>query len=892
MRKKNRSAPKTVTDFDPESESFQRKKWFEEIAEDPKDFKPVTEQILIELKEEAKKCHDAEVANYNIKNSKSNSDYKWMKTVMSKGTVSDKIAASVVAIQDNPVCSLDTLQNLVNMVKVGKKKECVTTIDTLTELFLSDLLRPDQKLKAFHQRPLALLQELSSGNAITRRKLLSNWYFEDQLKELYTTFVLALNNVAHDVLDNNKEKAISSMYKLLAGNPEQEKNLLTYLVNKLGDPSQKVASKAIYSLGQLLFKHPNMQGVVLSEVEKLLFRSNISPKAQYYGLCFLSQFYLSHESNEVARRLIEVYFSFFKACVKKGEIDSRMMSALLMGVNRAYPYAKLEMEKISEHIDTMYRVVHIANFNISLHALSLLYQVSDHHNNVTDRFYSALYKKLIDPKLFTTTHQAMLLSLIYKALLKDTETTRIKVFVKRLLQLSLLMQPAFACGVLYLISQLMGKKQNIQSLVLKQTVLKNDGSDDEDEERYHDVKDDEIEIKQEDEEGSGDDIKPDVSVLNHAIKPSWDHCANSSKKEKSPTYNALSRNPLYAGGDFCAYTELFDLKNHFHPTVALYATNILDGNIIKYSGDPLKDFTLIRFLDRFVFKNPKKYEEGTVQGAHPTFGKRKLYLPKGLRSLRVNSANYLNEDSKNIPVDEMFMYSYLRKKYHDREQDFGDKSDEDDSDLESVQSEEFEEMLEKMAGLPKDDEEDLDFLNDVGDNLKTNGKSQKDKKRTDDDDSDDDDSEMEDASDEELSMDEDEDFDEDDLEMNDDDKMLLGDLDDDEDEEVVFDDEEPKSAKSKKKKSKDTNSIFASAEEFASLLDDEGSSKIAPGSSNALSNKDNASTKQLAWEQSRNRWLKGFDEVVGKKKNSKGSNFGKKRKGPNKFNNKAKKRKN
>lgn len=53
-----------------------------------------------------------------------------------------------------------------------------------------------------------------------------------------------------------------------------------------------------------------------------------------------------------------------------------MMSALLMGVNRAYPYAKLELEKISDHIDTMYRIVHIANFNVSLHALMLLHQVS------------------------------------------------------------------------------------------------------------------------------------------------------------------------------------------------------------------------------------------------------------------------------------------------------------------------------------------------------------------------------------------------------------------------------------------------------------------------------------------------------------------------------------
>lgn len=51
-----------------------------------------------------------------------------MKTVMSKGTVSDKIAAHTVSIQDNPMCSLETVRNLVNMVKVGKKKECTTVM--------------------------------------------------------------------------------------------------------------------------------------------------------------------------------------------------------------------------------------------------------------------------------------------------------------------------------------------------------------------------------------------------------------------------------------------------------------------------------------------------------------------------------------------------------------------------------------------------------------------------------------------------------------------------------------------------------------------------------------------------------------------------------------------
>ncbi|KAJ8957550.1 hypothetical protein NQ318_020589 [Aromia moschata] len=301
-------------DFDDYEEP---KKWYNEIAEDSQNLEKCTEQVLIELKDEAKKCNDAEVANYNIKNSKRNSNYQWMKTIMSKGTVSDKIAAHTISIQDNPVCNLDKIRNLVGMVKVGKKKECIAVIDTLQELFLSDLLLPDKKLRAFHQRPLSEINELSSGNAVTRRKLLSVWYFEDQLKEVYTQFVLALNTVAHDTVESNKEKAVSAMYKLLAGNPEQEKNLLIYIINKLGDPSQKVASKAIYCLTQLLYEHSNMQGVVLNEIEKLLFRPNISSRAQYYSLCFLSQFHLNHEGRDVARNLIEVYFSFFKALVKK-----------------------------------------------------------------------------------------------------------------------------------------------------------------------------------------------------------------------------------------------------------------------------------------------------------------------------------------------------------------------------------------------------------------------------------------------------------------------------------------------------------------------------------------------------------------------------------------------
>lgn len=68
-------------------------------------------------------------------NSKTNSNYQWMKTIMAKGVTSDKIAAFIVAIQDYPIYNLDTLSNLVGMVKVGKKKECIIVVGKIISIY-------------------------------------------------------------------------------------------------------------------------------------------------------------------------------------------------------------------------------------------------------------------------------------------------------------------------------------------------------------------------------------------------------------------------------------------------------------------------------------------------------------------------------------------------------------------------------------------------------------------------------------------------------------------------------------------------------------------------------------------------------------------------------------
>ena len=92
--------------------------------------------------------------------------------------------------------------------------------------------------------------------------------------------------------------------------------LLEVLVNKLGDPVKKVASKALFHLSEVVREHPLMKLIVVQEVERLLFRNNIGKKAQYYGICFLNIVSLNHAEAQLALKLVTVYLAFFKACVK------------------------------------------------------------------------------------------------------------------------------------------------------------------------------------------------------------------------------------------------------------------------------------------------------------------------------------------------------------------------------------------------------------------------------------------------------------------------------------------------------------------------------------------------------------------------------------------------
>lgn len=368
-----------------ESTTNIRQRWYEEYQKAAGPCKhSKSETDVLYLRDEAKKYLDAETAAFQLKQSKSHdSETKWLKTALQRGTTSDKIAASIVLIQDNPKHNLGRLLSLVSQVRGAKHDQCRMIIESLKELFLADLLHPQFKLLKLEEQDLDTLNVETGSDSIVRtnparNRLLAHWYFEDQLREQYERFVLNLSAVASDTVDANREKAIAAMTDLLVGNAEQEHKLLELLVNKIGDPNSKVGSKAVFCINKLLYEHPNMKLVVLREIEKLLFRKNVGQRTQYYAICLLAQYVLDRNDEEIAATLIEVYFAFFKACLKRGEPDTRMMAAILMGVNRAYPFAKVDSKILNEHIDSIYKVVHLGSFNVSLNALSLLHQVSSY----------------------------------------------------------------------------------------------------------------------------------------------------------------------------------------------------------------------------------------------------------------------------------------------------------------------------------------------------------------------------------------------------------------------------------------------------------------------------------------------------------------------------------
>ncbi|KAH7422635.1 hypothetical protein KP509_12G018100 [Ceratopteris richardii] len=579
--------------------------------------------LVVNMRKKGEHLMERFVMEYESSRGK-DSDMRWLMMARKTGTTADKVAALTVLLQDNAVANLRSLDSLLGMVtSKGGKRHAAMGIDALKELLLSSLL-PDRKLKSLTQQPLKAQSDSQEVDV-----LLLLWYWEDCLKQRYGQFIASLEEASKDNLLFLKEKAVKTIYELLKNKPEQERKLLSALVNKLGDPGRAIASKAGYYLSCLLTAHPNMKMVVVQEVDFFLFRRHVGLRSIYQAVVFLNQIILSKRGDgpKLARRLIDIYFSVFKAVTKSGntsfhedkvnkqekkrvlrkeseevdtvEMDSRLLSALLTGVNRAFPYVADEDADtvVEEHTPILFRMVHSNSFNVGVQALMLLHQLLERHNAVSNRFYRTLYAVLLSPGLSKSSKMEMFLGLVFKAVKSDLNLKRIAAIVKRLMQVALQAAPHFACGCLLLVSELLKLRP-----MLWHAVTQPENADDEIE-HFEDCKE--------------DTETGDLSHANQALGTSelvevTRADAELGQWPSKGKYDPRLRDPCFCNADQACWWELTALASHAHPSVAVMAKTLISGESILYAGDPLRDLALTVFLDRFAEKKPKPLRKNAI----------------------------------------------------------------------------------------------------------------------------------------------------------------------------------------------------------------------------------------------------------------------------------------
>jgi ribosome biogenesis protein MAK21 len=612
--------------------------------------------------------------------SSSNSFYN---TVIASGTLSDKISALTLAVQESPLHNVKALETLIGLAKKRSRAQAVDVLRALKDLFAQGSLLPgDRRLYTFAAQPglVAGFSKLKTWNLgeemphSVKHSQLMAWYYEDWLKEQYFEILKTLEVWCNDEIEFSKSRAVNYVYELLKEKPEQESNLLRLLINKLGDPIKKIASQTSYLLMQLLGAHPAMKETVIAAIEAdFLFRPGQSMHGKYYAIVTLNQTALSTQEEQVAVKLLDIYFSLFGSILKptesasaapadgcksttrgerrnrktrgpepetkEMELREKFIAAILTGVNRAYPYTDTDGRNLSAHLDTLFKITHSSNFNTSIQAMMLIQQMSSSHQASSDRFYRTLYESLLDARLISSSKQQLYLNLLHRSLKADLNIKRVKAFVKRILQILSLHEASFICAAFFLLKDLENTFPALGGLVDQPE------EHDEEEETFRDVDEEESEGLQEAQQARLQKLE-----------------AKQNAKDK--TYDGRKRDPEHSHADNSCAWELLPFLAHFHPAVSLSADNL--SRHFKMPGKPdLKIHTLIHFLDRFVYKNPKlasiNLRGSSIMQPMASSNAQSALIGSSatLPSLAVNTDRFRNQTDDQVSAEDVFFHQYF-----------------------------------------------------------------------------------------------------------------------------------------------------------------------------------------------------------------------------------------
>ncbi len=663
----------------------------------------------------------------------SSSDEKWVESTMRKGTLKDRIAAMSVTLSTDPLHKFYALDGLMSMVGCssssndgGKVNSRVAqlTAEAMEDLFTNTLLPPDRKLLTLAQRPLAQYEisgggdndnetgktknktKKSTGKKSLSPRILLLWRFEEMIKEKYELYLRQyMAKTLQDGAELQKIATLRSAGNLLTSVPEGEVQLLNMMVNKLGDPEKKTAAAAGHQLRLVLQEHSNMQNIVAREVQQLAHRPHLAPKALYNCIVFLNQLQLKredpiavtideegnniskkHESYSLPASLIKTYFRLFEVAVQQnqkkkkskddsgGSMKSRLLSALLTGVNRAHPYLPEKDQDMEEHVDALYRIVHTSPPAACTQALMLLFhlavgsQIEEERAEESektqeemgeslrrkDRFYRALYATLAKGNIISSgKHLTMYFNVLYKAMKYDTNVARVHAFAKRLLVAVVHAPAPLVAASAYLLQEISSTHEGLRQ-------------------SWEDIPDPDS--------SAGlvlDDHKrePKAGIVHFEELQKSNQPQNKDSAEDGDKLDHSQGNP--------PSWELSLLAHHFHPSVSKFVNEI---GKIDYGGDPLQDFGLAPFLDKFAYRNPKSREkliQQRQQSGSRTGNRRSGNLEARLE-LPMNDPSFLEKTDVN-EQDEFFHQFFVERARRDelkgitRPAADDDDSDDDDS---------------------------------------------------------------------------------------------------------------------------------------------------------------------------------------------------------------------
>lgn len=323
-------------------------------------------------------------------------DEKWIQDVIKNGTLSDKVAALALKIQANNILELESLDILLSFAHRKEQRTAQLALEAIKDLLIHNLL-PDRHLKPFELQPFL-------HPNLTRKAVILMW-FEGQLFTRMKKVVDSLDIGMKSTIDHFKKSTMTIAKDLLVSKPEQEARLLAMIVNKLGDPSTKSSTYSIELLKSIIKLHPAMKSVITREIHQFIYRPNLNPKVIYIGIVFLSQIPLRKGDNELALNLVECYVGLFESVIKQQELQSKLLSVLLIGINRAFPFLRNKMS-LTKHLDVLFRLVHNSTLSTATQALALISYIAlaktsekssekvEEDSELLNRFYRALYATL------------------------------------------------------------------------------------------------------------------------------------------------------------------------------------------------------------------------------------------------------------------------------------------------------------------------------------------------------------------------------------------------------------------------------------------------------------------------------------------------------------------